>query len=287
MRSTVVNLLLALVAVLASATAENQQEAADKLVDGLLGSLYSRAQLQAPATPAAIQQVDRYLDDVALAKVPATATGGRAGMMALPSRAIAPAALPVAQPAFSARSCVCSAAQGRTYEVKQPKPIGVEFKQAGSDIVVSKIGRDADPDIKVGDKLIAVSASFGGEIWPAKSYTQTMFALSTRVGLVYMKLESKGKVDPRAANRPIAQHVCLDCGWTYNQLQGDPTFNQLPADFVCPQCASSKRRFARKNMETGEVEEQAADFQTIGTYATVVVGLAVVGFLTYIATNEL
>lgn len=101
----------------------------------------------------------------------------------------------VARPSAS-RSVVAHAAavkKGQSYVVRQPKPLGVKFKQKGDAIVVDKIDdKDADDRIRIGDTLLAVSASFGGEIWPAKSFQQTMMAINTRSGLVYMKLQAGG-----------------------------------------------------------------------------------------------
>merc|ERR1712048_138277 len=60
---------------------------------------------------------------------------------------------------------------------------------------MGKIGKNADPRVSVGDTLLAVSASFGSEIWPAMNYPQTMMSINTRIGNVYLKLESVGKKD--------------------------------------------------------------------------------------------
>lgn len=202
-----------------------------------------------------------------------------------PERQLSP--LTLSQPGFaraaapSQRTGVMAAAT-QTYEITQPKPTGVQFKDTKDGIVVSKVDRNADPKIRVGDKLLAVSASFGGEVWPAKSYQQSMFALSTRVGQVYMKLESTGgRSFGKVPNQPVAQHVCLDCGWIYNQMPDSQTFQQLPSNFVCPQCQSSKNRFAKVNMATGKAET-GLDVQSIGIAATVIGGLVGVGLIAYI-----
>ncbi|KAI5013829.1 hypothetical protein ZWY2020_047321 [Hordeum vulgare] len=48
----------------------------------------------------------------------------------------------------------------------------------------------------VGDKVIATSAVFGEEIWPAAGYGQTMYCIRQRVGPLYMKMQKKfGKWD--------------------------------------------------------------------------------------------
>lgn len=232
----------------------NDDDAVDKLVDGLMSTLANKLAVRMPLVSA--------------------------GRMPLPS-----AGFPsLAQPAFSNRKCVCPQA---TYEVKQPKPIGINFKNSRDGIVVSSVDKNADPRVKVGDKLVAVSASFGGEIWPAKSYQQSMMALNTRIGLVYMKLESTGGQTSRfgkKATGPVTEYVCLDCGWAYLESSDVTPFAKLPGSFVCPQCASSKRRFARKDPITGEIKQEI-DAQAIVQAATVVVGLGVVFGLGYIASQ--
>jgi len=175
-------------------------------------------------------------------------------------------------------------AKGTVFEVKQPKPLGVEFKDSPDGIVVSKVNKDADERIQVGDKLLAVSASFGGEIWPAKSYPQSMMAINTRIGQVYLKLESVGGKQRKGlfGNEnvgPSQEYVCLDCGWVYLENKRSGPFDELPKDFICPQCQAGKRRFAKKDMATGKLENKALDFAQIGQYATVVGGLVGVGVL--------
>ena len=43
-----------------------------------------------------------------------------------------------------------------------------------------------------GDKILKVSASFGTDIWDAINYGQVMYAIRTRNGGVYLKLQSNG-----------------------------------------------------------------------------------------------
>lgn len=47
----------------------------------------------------------------------------------------------------------------------------------------------------------------------------------------------------------MAQYVCLDCGWTYNEALGIPErgiapgtkWEELPEAFTCPECEVMKR----------------------------------------------
>lgn len=82
--------------------------------------------------------------------------------------------------------------KGQQFVVRQPKPLGIDFDEKPDGIYVKRVNRQADDRVKAGDKLLAVSASFGGEIWPAKSYQQTMSAIRTRAGPVYLKFQSGG-----------------------------------------------------------------------------------------------
>ncbi|EIE25445.1 hypothetical protein COCSUDRAFT_13402 [Coccomyxa subellipsoidea C-169] len=78
-------------------------------------------------------------------------------------------------------------------QVFLPKPLGVRFTRGndGGAYVVrtdAKLG-SSDSQIEVGDKIVAVSASFGGDVWEAKNFGQVMYAIKTRNGDVYMKLK--------------------------------------------------------------------------------------------------
>jgi rubredoxin len=47
------------------------------------------------------------------------------------------------------------------------------------------------------------------------------------------------------------RHMCVVCGWVYKREQGDPfhgvapgtPFEQIPEDWVCPQCGVRKDQF--------------------------------------------
>eukprot|EP00747_Dinoflagellata_sp_TGD_P167267 gnl/TRDRNA2_/TRDRNA2_191362_c0_seq1.p1 gnl/TRDRNA2_/TRDRNA2_191362_c0~~gnl/TRDRNA2_/TRDRNA2_191362_c0_seq1.p1 ORF type:complete len:382 (-),score=79.19 gnl/TRDRNA2_/TRDRNA2_191362_c0_seq1:324-1469(-) len=86
-----------------------------------------------------------------------------------------------------------SVATGDEFEVEQAKPLGLTLAPgADGGIYVSSVDKSADPRIQVGDQLLAVSAPFGDEIWPAGSFAQTEMSIKTRIGDMYMKLLSRG-----------------------------------------------------------------------------------------------
>ncbi len=45
--------------------------------------------------------------------------------------------------------------------------------------------------MQVGDKVVNVSASFGSDVWEAKNYGQVVYAIKTRNGQVYLRLQRK------------------------------------------------------------------------------------------------
>jgi rubredoxin len=40
--------------------------------------------------------------------------------------------------------------------------------------------------------------------------------------------------------------ICADCGFVYDNVKRKQKFEDMPADWTCPQCQAPKRRFARK-----------------------------------------
>ncbi|KQK20702.1 protein MET1, chloroplastic [Brachypodium distachyon] len=87
------------------------------------------------------------------------------------------------------------------YEVEILKPYGIKFakgRDGGTYIEAIFPGSSADQTGKftVGDKVLATSAVFGEEIWPAAGYGQTIYCIRQRVGPLYMKMQKKfGKWD--------------------------------------------------------------------------------------------
>lgn len=79
------------------------------------------------------------------------------------------------------------------YEVTLAKPLGVKFARGndgGAYVVRSdpKLG-NTDARIEAGDKVVKVSASFGGDVWEALNFGQVIYAIKTRNGDVYMRLK--------------------------------------------------------------------------------------------------
>jgi len=281
MRSIAVNALIIVSVVSDDIPAKEQNDGLDMLVDGMMGSLVDTVALKAqPLTPIR-GSVATNLRSGSVQAHALTPIGS--GVRPLPLKALGSVTV---LPAGSSRTGVVAQAKGQVFEVRQPKPLGLNFKNSAEGIIVSKVDSNADPRIQVGDKLLAVSASFGGEIWPALNYPQSMMAINTRIGQVYLKIESKGGkknlFGKEAAT--IQEYVCLDCGWIYAETGRNEDFKDLANDFLCPQCAAPKKRFGKKDMATGEIQK-SFDFNAVFQLFAVVASFGVIGFVTYVAAK--
>lgn len=87
------------------------------------------------------------------------------------------------------------------YEVEIVQPFGLKFtkgRDGGTYIDAIAPGGSADKTGKftVGDRVIATSAVFGEEIWPAAEYGRTMYTIRQRIGPLLMKMQKRyGKVE--------------------------------------------------------------------------------------------
>ncbi|OMO61400.1 hypothetical protein CCACVL1_23549 [Corchorus capsularis] len=87
------------------------------------------------------------------------------------------------------------------YEVEIEQPYGLKFRKGrdgGTYIDAIFPGGAADKAgvFEVGDKVIATSAVFGTEIWPAAEYGRTMYTIRQRIGPLLMQMQKRyGKVD--------------------------------------------------------------------------------------------
>ncbi|XP_073145628.1 protein MET1, chloroplastic [Henckelia pumila] len=87
------------------------------------------------------------------------------------------------------------------YEVELIQPYGLKFvkgRDGGTYIDAIADGGSADKSGKfsVGDRVIATSAVFGDEIWPAAEYGRTMYTIRQRIGPLLIKMQKRdGKLD--------------------------------------------------------------------------------------------
>ncbi|KAG5025278.1 hypothetical protein AAZX31_08G122300 [Glycine max] len=82
------------------------------------------------------------------------------------------------------------------YEVEIEQPFGLKFakgRDGGTYIDAIAPGGSADKAgvFNVGDKVIATSAVFGTEIWPAAEYGRTMYTIRQRIGPLLMKMQKR------------------------------------------------------------------------------------------------
>ncbi|KAJ3669924.1 hypothetical protein LUZ60_010248 [Juncus effusus] len=86
--------------------------------------------------------------------------------------------------------------QFEEYEVELEKPYGLKFvkgRDGGTYIDAIAPGSYAEKTGKfmVGDKVVATSAVFGEEIWPAAEYGRTMYTIRQRIGPLLMKMQKR------------------------------------------------------------------------------------------------
>uniref|UniRef100_A0A2P2KCG5 PDZ domain-containing protein n=1 Tax=Rhizophora mucronata TaxID=61149 RepID=A0A2P2KCG5_RHIMU len=79
------------------------------------------------------------------------------------------------------------------YEVELEQPYGIKFAKGRDgatyiDAIAPGGSADKTGKFTVGDKVLATSAVFGQEIWPAAEYGRTMYTIRQRIGLLYMKM---------------------------------------------------------------------------------------------------
>ncbi|KAL2343181.1 hypothetical protein Fmac_004466 [Flemingia macrophylla] len=82
------------------------------------------------------------------------------------------------------------------YEVELEQPLGLKFakgRDGGTYIDAIAPGGSADKAgvFTVGDKVLATSAVFGTEIWPAADYGRTMYTIRQRIGPLLMKMQRR------------------------------------------------------------------------------------------------
>ncbi|GAB5362312.1 hypothetical protein AAMO2058_000786200 [Amorphochlora amoebiformis] len=203
----------------------------------------------------------------------------------------APSTFARASSPLSRQQLSVHAAGEKTFTVD--KPLGLKLGQGANGLVVkSATGNSAKAGIKSGETVIYTSSFFGDELWPSDKLSFTNSALKAAPSPVTI-ITSDSPVDVKrlvarpapkrfgkrlsSAQKELATHLCLDCGYIYC----DPTpFAELPNDYVCPQCASSKKRFASFDVATGKITEPISLFQIVNLLI-VVIGLGVVAFLGY------
>lgn len=97
--------------------------------------------------------------------------------------------------------------QYEEYEVELEKPVGLKFYRGADgatyiDAIASGGSADKTKMITAGDRVVATSAVFGNDMWPAAEYGRTMYTIRQRIGTVAMKLEKRfGEREDAAVSR--------------------------------------------------------------------------------------
>jgi rubredoxin len=63
----------------------------------------------------------------------------------------------------------------------------------------------------------------------------------------------KAEPEKKEEKREMSKYECIACGYIYNPAKGDPSqgvkpgtsFDDLPADWVCPDCGAGKDQFEK------------------------------------------
>ncbi|KAH8959844.1 hypothetical protein BDL97_06G098900 [Sphagnum fallax] len=89
-----------------------------------------------------------------------------------------------------------AAAAKEEYEAELEKPFGLRFykgSDGGTYIDAIAPGGSADKTklFTPGDRVIATSAVFGNEMWPAAEYGRTMYTVRQRIGTLAIKMEKR------------------------------------------------------------------------------------------------
>lgn len=82
------------------------------------------------------------------------------------------------------------------YEVEIVQPYGLKFAKGRDgrtyiDAIAPGGSADKTGKFTVGDKVLATSAVFGDEIWPAAEYGRTMYTIRQRIGPLLMKMQKR------------------------------------------------------------------------------------------------
>lgn len=161
--------------------------------------------------------------------------------------------------------------QEEFYEVYLDKPLGVKFgrgRDGGAYITVTdaKLGNTSS-EITPGDKVVKVSASFGGDVWDALNFGQVIYAIKTRNGQVYLKLKKNfgdmSQLEVDELTEAERQFKNERSGGNY----GAGTKEMQERNYIARKEAERERRQlfddALSKFRGGKVEEALIDFENV------------------------
>ena len=157
------------------------------------------------------------------------------------------------------------------YEVYLSKPIGVKFARGndgGAYVALSdsKIG-NTSPEITPGDKVVKVSASFGGDVWEALNFGQVVYAIKTRNGDVYLKLKKNFGDMSALEEEELTEAEKVFKRERSGGNYGSGTKEMQERNYIARKEAERKRRElfddALTTFKAGKVEDALIDFENV------------------------
>lgn len=157
------------------------------------------------------------------------------------------------------------------YEVYLDKPIGVKFARGNDGAAyIARVDAKAgniDAQITPGDKVVKVSASFGGDVWEALNFGQVIYAIKTRSGQVYLKLKKNygdmSALEEEEATGSEKMFKNERAGGNY----GAGTKEMQQRNYLARREAERTRRElfndALSKFKQGQVEEALIDFENV------------------------
>lgn len=160
---------------------------------------------------------------------------------------------------------------GEYYEVFLQKPLGIKFARGrdGGAYVSSVDARagNVDKNVKPGDKVVKISASFGSDVWEALNFGQVVYAIKTRNGEVYLKmLDNKGDMTALEEEELTEAEKMFKAergGGNY----GAGTKEMQERNYLARKEAERKRREmfddALAKFKSGKIEDSLIDFENV------------------------
>eukprot|EP00898_Chlorokybus_atmophyticus_P002819 jgi/Chlat1/3538/Chrsp23S03712 len=155
--------------------------------------------------------------------------------------------------AASAVEAVASAAEEdedetlKTFEVELRKPIGVTFGKGvdGGTYVLSVVsgGNAEEAGLRIGDRVLETSATFGTDMWPAAEYGRTMYAIKTRAGGVALVMtRPKTMIEFAEKSAP---------GWERERNAGNVGYDTKQRQMELYKKSKENERIRRDDLEEG------------------------------------
>jgi len=157
------------------------------------------------------------------------------------------------------------------YDVYLQKPLGVKFARGndgGAYVLASNPAMgNTSSDITPGDKVVKVSASFGGDVWEALNFGQVIYAIKTRNGEVYLRLKRNygdmSALEEEELTEAEVQFRSERAGGNY----GAGTKEMQERNYISRKEAERRRRElfdeALSKFRSGKVEEALIDFENV------------------------